>query len=699
MRGGGVSVVVDARGGGLPQVVHWGGDLGSLDPSELAALTSATTPPVPRSSYDEPVPARLLPTPADGFAGTPGLSGHRGDGTAFAPLFTLDTADSPEPGHLLVRAHDPDAGLSLQSTLQLTDSGVLRVQHVLRNDGASTYLLDGLLASLPVPPSATELLDLTGRWCKERQPQRHPFAHGTWRREGRRGRTGHDASLLMVAGTGGFSFRSGEVWAVHVAWSGNHVTYAERLPEGPATLAGGELLLPGEVRLAPGESYATPYLYAAWSDRGLDGLSTAFHTWVRSRPHHPRAPRPVVLNTWEAVYFDHDLDRLRELTDAAAQMGVERFVLDDGWFRGRRDDTAGLGDWYVDEQVWPDGLHPLVKHVRGLGMEFGLWVEPEMVNPDSDLARAHPDWMLGVAGRVPPEWRQQQVLDLTRPDAWTYLFDRLHALLSGYDIGYLKWDHNRDLTDPGHDGRPAVREQTLAVYRLLDALRARHPGVEIESCSSGGARVDLEILERTDRVWASDCNDALERQAIQRWTGLLLPPELVGSHVGPPRAHTTGRVADLPFRAVTALFGHAGIEWDVTSASPDERDALASWIAFYKEVRSLLHTGEVVRADHPDPATWVHGVVASDRREALFAVVKVATSAAALPGLVRLPGLDPDRRYRVEVVCPAGEPLTVERSAAPWPSDGLTLTGRTLAQVGVQAPVLAPEQALLLRLH
>src|SRR5215216_6486130 len=261
---------------------------------------------------------------------------------------------------------------SLPAEFTLHESGVL----ALRGEG---------LMTLPVPAAAAEILDLTGRWCRERHPQRRPFDHGTWLREQRRGRTGHDAPLLLVAGTPGFSWRSGEVWGVHLAWSGNSVWRADRPVDGVATLGAGELLEPGE------EAGDPPWLYAVWSDRGLDGLSARLHELIRARPSHPRRPRPVVLNTWEAVYFDHRLDRLTELADVAALIGVERFVLDDGWFRGRRDDTAGLGDWYVDEDVWPSGLHPLVSHVRGLGMEFGLWVEPEMVNLNSDIARAHPD--------------------------------------------------------------------------------------------------------------------------------------------------------------------------------------------------------------------------------------------------------------------------------------------------------------------
>jgi alpha-galactosidase len=291
------------------------------------------------------------------------------------------------------------------------------------------------------------------------------------------------------------------------------------------------------------------------------------------------------------------------------------------------------------------------------------------------------------------------VLDLANPDCYAFIRDRLDALLGEHDIAFLKWDHNRDLVEAGHAGRPGVHAQTLAVYRLLDELRDRHPGVEIESCASGGGRVDLGILDRTDRVWASDTNDALERQHIQRWTGLLLPPELVGSHVGPPRSHTTGRTHGLAFRVATALFGHFGIEWDIASASAAEQEALAEAIACYKRLRPLLHGGRVVRADHPDPAAYLHGVVATDGAEALFAYVQLTASADETPGLARLPGLDPDRTYRVEPLAAAGPPETRQAAAPPWyQAGGTTLGGRALGEVGLPMPVLRPEQALLLHL-
>jgi alpha-galactosidase len=680
-----VSVVIDARD--LPSVVHWGAPLGDLSEDDLLALADGAVAPIPPNAPGVPVPISLLPSARLGYPGRPGLRGHR-SGTDWLPSLALESVD----GSTFVQS---GGGLRVESTLELAPAGVLRVRHAVTNTGDEPYFVDGVAAALPVPAQATELVDFTGRWIREKHPQRRHFDMGAWVRENRRGRTGHDATPAIMAGTGGFGNRTGEVWAVHVAWSGNHVTYAERVHEGRGVLGGGELLTGGEVVLAPGETYTSPWLYAAYSAAGIDGVTAAFHAWLRARPSHPVRPRPVVLNTWEAVYFDHDLTRLRGLADVAAAVGVERFVLDDGWFRHRRDDSAGLGDWYVDEGVWPSGLTPLVEHVTGLGMEFGIWVEPEMVNPDSDLYRAHPDWVLAPGdGTLPPPSRNQQVLDLAHPDAYAHVLARLDELLRDNDIAFLKWDHNRDLIAAGHGARPGVHAQTLAAYRLLDELRARHPSVEIESCSSGGGRTDLEILARTDRVWASDCNDALERQTIQRWTALLLPLELIGAHVGPPRSHTTGRTQDLSFRVATALFGHFGIEWDIASASPEERSALAEAVAFYKSVRSVLHTGTLVRGDHPDPSATLTGVVAADGASAVFGYAQLTSSERTVPAMVRLPGLDPDRRYEVRPVSPGGAPLTLQ---APPPDDApRVFTGRVLAEVGVRPPALAPEQAWLL---
>jgi alpha-galactosidase len=707
LRTTGVSLVLDLRGGSLPRVLHWGRDLGDVAVEGLPAIALVCVPPITSNTLDEVGELSVLPEHSHGWFGAPGLSGHR-DGADWSPRFVTRSVDltrlSDGLQRVVVDAVDDTARLGLVVEIELTATGLVRMRGTVRNeDGHVPYTVDSLLLALPVPAEANELLDLAGGHVRERTPQRAPFTVGSRVRDNRRGRTGTDATLLVVAGSRGFGFRAGEVWGVHVAWSGNHRTYAERLNTGQAVLGGGELLLPGEVVLQPGEHYRGPWLFGSYAV-GLDRLSDRFHEWLRARPTHPtmRKPRPVTLNTWEAVYMVHDHERLFALADAAAEVGAERYVLDDGWFRGRRHEQAGLGDWYVDSDVYPDGLHPLIDHVGGLGLEFGLWVEPEMINPDSDLARAHPDWILATGGRQPILSRHQQVLDLGNPDAYAYVLERLDAILDEYPIGYLKWDHNRDLQDAGHPprGEPGVHAQTLAVYRLMDELKERHPGLEIESCSSGGGRVDLGVMARADRIWASDTNDALERQRIQRWTGLLLPPELVGCHVGPPHSHTTGRTHDLSFRAGTAFFGHLGIEWDISLASPADRAEMARWVALHKQFRDLLHSGRVVRGDHPDPDLWVHGVVAQDGAEAVFAVVAVGPRVWTRPGRVRLPGLVERTTYRVTLLQPGDSAPGNDRNPPPWLSaTPVDVPGSGLGTVGIEIPSIYPEQLLLVHVE
>ncbi|MBV9204310.1 MAG: alpha-galactosidase, partial [Actinobacteria bacterium] len=463
----------------------------------------------------------------------------------------------------------------------------------------------------------------------------------------------------------------------------------ERMRPGATTIGGGELLLPGEIALAEGESYATPWVYLAATRSGLDGLAAQFHGYLRSLPAHPGSSRPVNLNVWEAVYFRHDFTKLAALADIAADAGVERYVLDDGWFTGRRSDRAGLGDWQVDEYVWPGGLHRLAKYVRARGMQFGLWIEPEMVNPDSELYRAHPDWILAAGQRRPPLQRHQLVLDLTRPEVSRYLLERISALISEYEVSYVKWDCNRDIIDAGsraRAGAPVAHEQALAVYALLDELRRRHPGVEWESCAAGGGRVDLGILERVQRIWTSDMTDALARQAIQRWTGQLVPPEYLGAHISAPFSHQTGRHMPLSLRCATALFGHFGIEWDLTAASDEDLAELAAWIGLYKQHRALLHAGRVVRLDTPDDTAWMYGVVAADASAALMSYVQLDEPVEDQPAALRVPGLDPRRRYRVTDVTPGPRrPRRIGLSEAQV--FDVQVSGAALAEIGLAIPV------------
>ncbi|MFG1708437.1 alpha-galactosidase [Nonomuraea sp. M3C6] len=700
LRAGGTSLVVAVDGGRLPRILHWGPDLGELGDDALADLHRAALPAIGDSAVTYPQPVPVLPQLTEGWLGRPGLVGDS-DGRRWAPYFreaTHEAGDAAEGPVLRSRAHDPEYGLAIDIEIQvLSGSGLVRQRARIRNDAATPYRVTSLELALPVPSDATEILDLTGRWALERVPQRRPFQVGEWVRASRGGKPGLEHTLLLVAGERGFGFRDGMVWATHLAWSGNQVLAAELTPAGTRHLAAGELLLPGEVVLEQGDELQSRWQYGSWGV-GLDELAARFHRHLRSRPQHPGSPRPVVLNTWEAVYFRHDLDTLLELAERGAQLGAERFVLDDGWFLGRRDDTSSLGDWTVDPAVWPKGLQPLVDRVRELGMDFGLWFEPEMVNLDSDLARRHPEWIFDAGHGPGLPSRHQHVLDLGHPGAYAYLFDRMNELVGSLGIAYIKWDHNRYLLDAGHvpDGRPGVRTQVEQAYRLMEQLKAAHPGLEIESCASGGGRVDLGVLEFTDRVWPSDCNDPHERLEIQRWTGLLVPPEMQGTHIGAEESHTTHRTHPLDYRAEKALWGHLGVETNLLTADDETRAALARWVAFHQEHRALLHSGEVVHADLADAAYRLEGVVSGDRAEALYAFSVVDRPATWPPGRIRFPGLDDTRHYTVEAVYPGSAPVA-GTVLPPWQHAGVTLPGRALRLVGVEAPSLDVDRSVLLR--
>ena len=728
LRRGGTSLVLTLPDDGLPVICHWGPDLGAdISSAALAGLIAATDRPYSNNVIDVDPVVPILPMPSAGWQGRPGLIGNRAGGQGWSPQWQRATHEisvgaqdsgfrrtpaaraalpprsqgdqTPHAtGTISIRSQAKDDVLNLTAftELELHPSGLLRVRGGVRNDGAEPYEVGQIEPALPVPDYASELLDMTGRWAKERVPQRTPFNQGAWVRQNRSGRPGHDSPLLLCAGVPGFGFQTGSVWGVHLAWSGDQVHAAEQTASGWRHLRGAEVLGRGEVVLKQGEEYWSPWLVGSWGD-GLDQLSARIHANLRARPQHPKPNRPVLLNVWEAVYFEHHQNRLLDLAERAAAIGVERFVLDDGWFLGRRDATAGLGDWYVDPGVWPDGLHPLVDKVHELGMEFGLWFEPEMVNPNSQLAREHPDWLFATEHGNGPTTRHQQVLDLGHPEAYNYVRDRMEALIGAYGVDYVKWDHNRTLNEAGHtpDFRPGIHRHTQAVYRLMAELKAKFPRLEIESCSSGGGRIDLGVLEFCDRVWVSDCNDAHERQRLMRYTTLLLPPELCGAHVGASPDHTTGRQLSLRLRGGTALFGHFGIEWDLAAAPPDEVAELAEWVAFYQQHRDFILSGRLVRADLIDEALLVEGVIAPDQSRALYKVVCRDFPATSPARRLLLPGLDPAREYRVALVGPNAEK---QFGAAPVPAwtAGVTLTGAALAHVGLVPPPLKVDDLTLI---
>ncbi|WP_082499052.1 MULTISPECIES: alpha-galactosidase [unclassified Rathayibacter] len=711
-----VSVLLTQSGEDLPVLAHWGAPIRASD-DELLDYTGTPLRPGIDGDSDMPYEPTVLPEHTYGWSGLPGLRTHRA-GAAWSPRLRVASVSvagetlaeggvvQRESGLARIEARDEWAGVGVLLEIDLSPQGLLRTRVTVTNESDSAEPLEviGVDPALRITTDAREILDFSGRWSTEKIPQRHPVVVGTHSRSSRRGRTGLDATTVVAIGTPGFDADSGRVWLCHVGIGGDHEHAVER-SDGHLAFRGGELLLPGEVRLASGESYESPWVYGSFGV-GLDTAAARFHGFLRERSRSSRRPRPVTLNVWEAVYFEQDLATLSDLATRAAALGVERCVLDDGWFLGRHDDTRGLGDWTPDPLSWPDGLGPLAEHVRGLGMEFGLWVEPEMINEDSDLARAHPDWILRARPELPPRFRHQQVLDLTNPEAFAHLLGVLDGLIVDLDVAYLKWDHNRDLIDAGHPatGAAAVHEQTLAVYRLLDALRERHPELEIESCASGGGRVDLGILERTDRVHTSDNQDPLDRSRMLRWTGLLVPPEMLGSHVASPVNSITGRTSDLHTRCAVAFLAHFGIEWDIRELTGEEEAVLASWIASFKEHRGLISTGRVVGSgDFDDDAPSLRGVVAQDGSEALYTVVTPSLSADSRRRL-RLPGLLPGVRYRLEAARPGSlgpgwlSPRWLE-GTVPLDSDAdaPSYSGSLLREAGLELPTFHGDRALVLR--
>ena len=684
---GGVDFIACVIDGALV-IDYWGEPLSSSENFDAIRNRS-----VANSAFDSLQFSGVMREQSRGWLGAPTLSGHRNGNHATTRFNVTNFAANQNSLH--VTHVDAIAELHVETSYEIDACGVLAVNAAIKNIGKTDYVIDNYTHWLPLADRATHTLDFAGRWSNERNPQRREIATGRWVRETREGRSGHNFTIIECALTEQTNFAHGEVWAIALAWSGNSHHSVERNWDRSQSLGAGELLNSGEVILKSGETYNAPTALAGYSNNGLDGLSHAFYQRLRARASHPKSPRPLTLNVWEAIAFNHSDEALQKIADVAAEIGVERLVLDDGWFHLRRDDRAGLGDWVVDPQVWPKGLAPIFQYIKAKGMQVGLWFEGEMINPDSDLYRAHPEWVLHTPQHPENLWRHELVLDLTNPEAFSHVLQQVSKILTDLPIDYIKWDHNRVVVDTGIQSK--VRAQTLAIYRLFSELKKRHPDLEIESCASGGGRIDLGIIDYVDRFWVSDNNDALERQTMQRWTSLVIPPELLGSHVGPSPSHQTGRQLPLSFRAITALFGHAGIEWDISKISTEEKTQLTSWISYYKKARTLIHSGRTVRADYADSSGYLHGVVAQNKTEALFAYVQLRPTQSVHPAQLIFAGLDPARTYDVSAIYPAGKPTMMLITPPSWLT-GVKLTGDQLMKAGLPAPILAPENALLIEL-
>ncbi|MFF4271920.1 alpha-galactosidase [Streptomyces sp. NPDC001536] len=625
--------------------LHWGARIELADAEELAAR------PLPAErGFESPLDGREeYPVEGGPRFVRPALSVRTGERRGTEWNFeSYETAGDPEGEELRLRFRDGGLAITLHYRMR---GDVVERWVALDNQGPEAMeLLRADSATWTLPDREDwRLSHLHGRWAAESRLTSAPLTYGEKVIGSRRGHTGHQYLPWVALDTDATEER-GEVYGCALGWSGSWRIAVAQLSDARVQITGGvghdES---GLLRLAAGESFTTPVFAGLWSDGGFGGASRAWHAYQRAYVI-PGADqdRPVLFNSWEATEFDISEEQQGALARRAAAIGVELFVVDDGWFGARTSDRAGLGDWTPNRDRFPGGLKPLADHVHELGMQFGIWVEPEMVNADSELYRAHPDWVQYQPGRKRTEFRNQLVLNLAREDVQEYLWGHLDALLTSAPIDYVKWDFNRSFTDAGWPGDPYPQrlwiDHVHAFYALLDRLRAAHPGVAFESCSGGGGRIDLGVMSRTDQVWTSDNTDPLDRLAIQHGFGQIHPARVMAAWVtDSPNAMLNGRVSSLRFRFVSAMAGVLGVGGDLTRWSEAELAEARQWVDLYKGIRPVVQRGDLHRLRPPRGGLSAVQYVLGDETVVL-AWLQAQSYGEPVPAL-RLRGLDPTASY------------------------------------------------------
>ena len=578
-------------------------------------------------------------------------------------------ADENEATTLEIECHDKyiDLNVTLIYTVFENLDVITRSVRV-RNDGKDTVHLKRVLsACIEFDNMDYEMITLHGTWARERHPQRVPLHYGKQTIDSARGSDGHQFNPFVALCTPETTEKVGEVYGFNLVYSGSFFASAEVSQHAFTRFTAGINPYDFDWQLDSGEVFSSPELVMVYSHSGLGQMSRTFHDLYRNhliRGQYKDIMRPVLLNCWEAVYFDFDDKKILEVAKEASELGIELIVMDDGWFGKRNDDTTSLGDWFVNEDKIKCGLPELVRQVNEMGVKFGIWFEPEMISPVSELYKEHPDWCIHIKDRNRSQCRSQLVLDFSRQEVRDYIYNEMKKILTSANIEYVKWDMNRQLTEVGNEILPASRQReiwhryVLGVYDIQKRLTEEFPHILFENCASGGARFDPAMLYFSPQIWASDDTDAIERLKIQYGTNLVYPCSTIGAHVSAVPNHIVGRVTPINTRGAVALAGTFGYELDVTKLSDEDKWAVKEQIADYKRYNHLVRDGDLYRLSNPFEKSYDSWMfVSKDKSEALFEFVLINHEPNGRPIRVHLDGLCPRRKYNVNGEVYSGEAL------------------------------------------
>jgi alpha-galactosidase len=680
--GGNMTYAFGVNERGELQQLYWGGKLAATD-----AIPPARSKPE-WASFDSP----YTNTPQE-YAGwgaglfmEPALKITFADGNRDLVLHYVSNSKPDEHSQEIVLK---DISRAITVTLHYKidpESGILARSATVESEEPKPVVIEQAAAAAFSLPAAQYTLNyLSGRWAGEWTLNRETIRQGQRVLESRRGTTGHQLNPWFAIGKGDADEEHGEVWFGALAWSGSWRITVEQDTLDTVRVTGGFNPFDFGYPLKPGETLESPIFYAGYSHHGMGGASRLLNHYTVSHilPQAPNPkPRPVIFNSWEATEMNVSEAGQEALAEKAAALGIDRFVMDDGWFGQRKTDHAGLGDWYVNKEKFPNGLKPLIDKVHSLGMDFGLWVEPEMVNPDSDLYRAHPDWAINFPGRPRSEARTQLVLNLARPDVRAYVFSFLDKLLTENQIAFLKWDYNRNWSEPGWDQVPVGDQKKIYVefirnfYSILAELRAKHPGIEIESCSGGGGRVDLGVLHLTDEVWPSDNTDPFDRLTQQDGFTHAYPAQVMMAWVTDSPHWANQRSTSVTYRMLVSMQGSLGIGANLNKLPAEDLATIKRLIAAYHPVQKTIVQGDLYRLISPTNGSEFSATetVSPDKSQAIFfAFVHSTQEGRSFPRL-QLLGLDPAATYALTSI--EGKPAQdtpKEASGAWWMNHGIDL--------------------------